>query len=167
MLCEVALMNRWRVLLLGAINGALYSAVMLVLVWQVRAYAYNHNMTEGESSGHFPVQLTSNERWVPMVVVWIVMFVLAALLVDHFWRSSKASVWFWEAIGLLAVATWNVLIFSTFWLEKGFSGRGLSYGWVTSSSNPIFGPISLGVVLTVNFVFGQAILFFEKRALEN
>src|SRR5215471_8919728 len=151
MLCEVALMNRWRILLLGATNGALYSAVMLVLVWQVRSYAYNGNMTEAESSGHFPVQLTSNERWVPMVIVWIVLFVLAAFLVNDFWRRSKASVWFWEAIGLAAVATWNVLILLTFWLEKGFSGRGLSYAWVTSSSNPIFGPISLAVVLILNF----------------
>ena len=69
MLCEVALMNRLRILILGAINGALYSAVMLVLVWQARAYAYNRNMREAESFGQFPVQLVSNERWGPMVVI--------------------------------------------------------------------------------------------------
>jgi amino acid permease len=160
-------MNRSRILILGAIDGALYSAVTLVLVWQVRAYAYNRNVREAESFGHFPVQMTSNERWVPIVVIWIVMFGLAALLVNHFWRSSKSSVWFWEAIGLVAVATWNVFILSTFWLEKGFSGQGLSYAWATSSSNPIFGPISLGVVLIVNVLFAQAVLFFEKRVLEN
>jgi amino acid permease len=164
---EVKVVKRLRLLILGGFDGVLYSAIMLLLVWQIRTYEYAQTVRESQSFGHLPVQLTSNERWVPMILTWIVTFALAALLVDHFWRSNKASVWFWEAIGLVAVAAWNVFILSGFWLEKGFSSQGISYAWVMSSSNPVFGPISLGVVLIVNFLYAQAVLFFEKRTIGN
>lgn len=156
-------MNQFRILILGTINGALYSAIILVLVWQLRAYEYNRNMREAESFGHLPVQLTSSERWVPMVVAWIVMFALAALVVNHFWTKSKHSVFFWEAIGVIAVSAWNVFILSAFWLEKQLSAQQITYGWVTSPSNPLSGPISLGVVLIVNFVYAQAVISFKRK----
>ena len=159
-------MKRLRLLLLASIDGVLYSGVILLLVWQVRTYEYARNVRESQSFGHFPVQFTSNERWVPMVATWIVIFALAAIMVDYFWHWKKPSVLFWETIGLVAVAAWNVLVLLAFWIEKGFSGDTISYAWVTSSSNLVFGPISLAVVLLVNFVYAQAVLFFEKRTIE-
>lgn len=154
--------KRLRLLVLGGIDGALYSTVMLVLVWQIRAYEHARN-----SAGNLPVQLTSNERWIPIVVLWIIMFTLAALVVDRFWRWNRPSVWFWEAIGLVAVLSWNAFIISALWLEGALSAQGSGYAWVTSSPNPVFGPISLGVALVVNFLYAQAVLFFEKRTINS
>lgn len=154
-------MKRLRLFLLGGLDGVLYSALMLVLVWQMRAYEYSRNAED------LPVQLTSNERWVPMVVIWIVMFGLAALLVDYFWRRHHQAVLFWEAIGLVAVAGWNVFILLAFSLEQGFSSTTMSYAWVTSPSNPFFGPTSLGVVLLVNLLYAQAVWLFERRTVRS
>ena len=140
---------------------------MLLLVWQDRTYEYTRIVTESGSLGHLPVQLTSNERWVPMVVTWVVMFAASALFVDYFWRWKRMSILFWETVGLVAVAAWNILILLAFWLEKWFSGQPMSYSWVTSSSNPVFGPISLGVVLIANLLYALALLFFKNRTVED
>ena len=156
-------MNRFRIFILGALNGALYSAIMLVMVWQLRAYEDARSIKDAATFGHLPVQLTSNERWVPIVVTWILIFTFAAPVVAHFWHGYRtSSVLFWEVVGLIAVSAWNVLVLFAFWIEKQSSSQMMSYDWVTSSSNPIFGPISLGVVLIVNFIYACAIRVFEK-----
>lgn len=160
-------MKRSRLFILGGLDGILYSVLMLLLVWQMRAYEYSRNLEDAQGLAHLPVQLTSNERWAPMVGLWILMFGLAALLVNYFWRRNQQSVLFWEAIGLVAVAGWNVFILLAFSLEKGFSSQTMSYAWVTSPSNPFFGPISLGVVLLVNFLYAQAVLLFERRTVRS
>lgn len=159
--------RRLRVFILGALNGALYSVIMLLLAWWVRASEYARNIREAESLGHLPVQLTSNERWTPIVVTWVLIFALAALVVDRFWVRNKASVLFWETIGLLAVIVWNVFILSVFWLEQQMSAQTMIYAWLRSS-NPILGPISLGVVLIINFVYAQVVIrTFEHLPVDN
>ena len=91
------------------------------------------------------------------------MFTFAALLVERFWRRYRwNSVLFWETVGLIAVSGWNVLVLLALWIEKQSSGQTMSYEWVTSSSNPIFGPISLGIVLIVNLIYAFAVRLFEK-----
>lgn len=156
-------MNRLRILILGAFNGAIYGAVMLMLVWQLRAYAYARNLKDAAITGDSPVQLTTNDRWLPILVTWILIFAFVALLVRRFWPRNRSSLLFWEASGLLAVAAWNVLILVAFSLERGLFPPTLSYSWATSSSDPLSGPVSLGVVLAVNLVYSQIAWFFERR----
>lgn len=155
-------MNRLRILILGALNGAIYGGVMLMLVWQLRAYERALSIKEAALTGDSPVQMTSNERWLPIFVIWIAIFAAFALLVNRFWRRNWSSLLFWETSGLLAVAAWNVLILLVFFFERGGFPPNLSYSWATSPSNPIFGPISLGVVLAVNLLFFPLAGFFEK-----
>ena len=161
-------MRRLHFWILGIVDGALYSSVMLLLVWQIRVSEDARNIREAAMFGHLPVQLTSNERWAPIVATWILLFAVAAPIVNHFWpRHRRRSIWFWEAVGLIAVSAWNVLLLVAFWTEKQGSGQAMSYDWLTSSSNPIFGPISLGLVLIVSFVYALVIRVFEKRMVGN
>jgi len=54
-------MERLRIWILGAVNGALYSAIILLMVWQIRAYEDARNIREAATFGHLPFQLTRNE----------------------------------------------------------------------------------------------------------
>src|SRR5688572_18181279 len=102
--------------LLGAGNGIAYSAIMLLLIWQWRASADERNFVDGMRSGDY-VNLVSNERWLPIVIVWILTFILASQLVDCFWHRGRRLILFWLAVGVLAVAGWNALALTGAWLD--------------------------------------------------
>ena len=137
--------------ILGTLNGALYSAAMLFLIWRLRLAAEERNAIEGAVFGDY-VHLVSHERWVPIVIVWLVVFTVSALMVDYFWHGWKR-VLFWEAVGVIAIAGWNVLALVGTWIDKQ-GGDTISHSLVTSSNNPLFGPTSLLVVLVANLLFG-------------
>lgn len=145
-------MKRLHIFILGALNGAVYSAVMALLVRQVRARAYERGLAEAAVTGQQPPLFVANERWSSIIVIWIVIFAFTALLVNRVWARRKRSVLFWEAVGLIAIASWNVLVIVAVSIENWFAPT-IAYQWITSSSNPLFGPVSLGVVLIVNFLY--------------
>lgn len=147
--------GKLRIGILGAVNGAVYSATMLLLIWRWRASADESNMIENAISGDY-VHLVSNERWIPIVIIWLVAFTSASLVVDYFWQHRKGYILFWEAVGLIAVASWNAFALFGTWLDKQ-AGDTMSYSRVTSSRNPLFGPVSLAVVILVNFIYGYLV----------
>jgi drug/metabolite transporter (DMT)-like permease len=158
--------SRLRILTLGALNGIFYSVIMLLLVLGGQEYEYARNIRDATGSGHLPVQLTSNERWLPMVVIWVVIFALAALVVDRFW-TRKTSILFWETSGLLAVVAWNIFILSAFWLEQHFWAEATGYVRVTLPAILGLALVSLGVVLITSFLYAQAVSRFDKRTIKD
>lgn len=161
---RIVLIGKLRRGILGALNGALFSAVMSVIVWQWSAYEHERNIREAARFGDFPAQQSSNVRWVSVVLIWILAFTLAAFVVDYFWRNRRSgSVLFWEVVGVIAVSAWNVFALCSSWLDKYLAGDSMSYAWVTSSRNPLVGPISLVVVILVNFVYAYLVRAFEPK----
>lgn len=147
--------------MLGAVNGVAYSATMLLLIWWWRAVTEERNLIEGATSGDY-VNMVSNERWVPIVIIWLVVFTCASLLVHYFWPHPKSYILFWLAVGVIAVAAWNAFALLGTWLDKQ-AGDTLSYSRVTSSRNPLFGPVSLGVVILVNLIYGYLVQVFCRK----
>lgn len=142
---------------LGALNGAVYSTVMMLMIWHLRTSAEQRNIEEGAISGDY-INLVSNERWSSIVVIWVVAFTLASLIVGTIWRKGqKSSILFWVVVGVVAVAAWNGFALFGAWLDKQYAGDTMTYGWVTSWRNPLFGPISLAVVILVNLVYGYLV----------
>lgn len=143
--------------MLGAINGAVYSATMLLIIWRVRALADERNMAQGAISGDY-INLVSHERWSSIIIIWLVAFTLASLVVSSLWRKhQRGSILFWEVIGVMAVAAWNGFALLGSVVDKYYSGGATTYGWVTSLRNPLHGPISFAVVILVNFAYGYLV----------
>lgn len=157
-LLKANLARRVNMGFLGAVNGVLYSATMILLIWWWRAYADERSLIESAMSGDY-INLVSNERWIPIVIIWSIAFTSASLSVDHFWQNRRASILFWEVVGAVAIVAWNVFALLGTWLDKQ-AGDTLSYSRVTSGRNPLFGPFSLAVVIGVNFVYGYLVQTF-------
>lgn len=156
-------MGRLRLCILGALNGVVYSATMLLMIWRLRASADEHNIVEGAISGDY-IDLVSHERWSSIVITWLVAFTLASFIVSSLWRKNqKRSILFWEVIGVVAVAAWNGFALFGSWLDKHYAGDTMTYGWVTSLRNPLYGPISLAVVILVNLFFGYLVRVFYPK----
>jgi hypothetical protein len=134
---------------------------MLLLIWRWRATANQRHIAESTLSGDY-VNLVSNERWVPIVFIWLVAFTVASLVVDYFWQRRKGYILFWELVGVIAVAAWNAFALLGTWLDKQ-AGDTMSYSRVTSSRNPLFGPVSLAVVILVNFTYGYLVRAFCRK----
>jgi len=149
--------------LLGAFNGAVYSTVMLLMIWAGMAVSNRDNALKTTPYGDF-VQFGTNVRWSSVVIAWLVTFTLASLIVSGLWpKNKKRSILFWEIVGVVAVAAWNGFALLGVWFDYHFSGDTLSYKFVTSLSNPLFGPISLAVIIIVNFFYGYlAGGFYQK-----
>lgn len=153
--------RKLKVGFLGAANGVVYSVTMLLLIGWWRASAEKRNLIDNTISGDH-INLVGNERWISIVIVWGIAFTLASLIVDYFWRHKKNSILFWEAVGVIAVTAWNVFVLLGTWLDQQ-AGDTISYSRVTSSGNPLFGPISLAVVIFVNFVYGYLVSSFPGK----
>lgn len=150
--------------MLGAFNGAVYSAVMLPMIWAGMALANRDNALETTPYGDF-LQLITNVRWSSVVIAWLVAFTLASLFVGSIWRTNrKRSILFWEIVGVVAVAAWNGFALFAVWFDYHSSGDTISYGWVTSLSNPLFGPISFAVVILVNLLYGYSVRAVLERS---
>jgi hypothetical protein len=147
--------RKLRTGILGVVDGAVYSGTMLLLIWQWRAAADARNAIASAISGDY-VDFISTERWIPIVLIWVVTFTLASLVVDYFWQNGNRHILFWVAVGLIAIASWNVFVLFGTWLDKQ-AGDPIGYSRVTSSSDPLFGPISLGMVVLVNSIYGYIV----------
>lgn len=149
--------------MLGAFNGAVYSAVMLPMIWAGMALANPDNALATTPHGDF-LQLITNVRWSSVVIAWLVAFTLASLFVGSIWRTNhKRSILFWEIVGVVAVAAWNGFAVIGSLLDRHYAGDTMTYAWVTSLSNPLFGPISLAMVIVVNFVYGYLVQAVEPK----
>ena len=151
-------------LLLGALNGAVYTLVMFLLISVVRSYLHNQYVLEATRLGAPIVQFGSHERWSGIATVMIFVFALSAYAVNHFCQRRLSSLLFWELVGVIAVAGWNVFMLTTTWFEKELSAQRLTYDWVTSGSNWLYGPISLGAVILINFIYGNVVKVFLRPA---
>ncbi|HKO44536.1 MAG TPA: hypothetical protein VJU84_14755 [Pyrinomonadaceae bacterium] len=152
-----------RTSILGALNGAVYSAIMWLMIWAWMAVANRDHALETTSYGDF-IQLGNNERWSGIVIAWLVAFTLASILVSGLWRSNrKRSILYWEIVGVVAMVAWNGFALIGSLLGKHYEGDTQSYAWVTSLNNPLFGPISFAVVIVVNFVYGYLVQFFQLK----
>lgn len=158
-------LNPWRSFLLGAANGLIYALVMYFLITMSRAYFQGRYLRQ-VTSAEFPVvQFASNERWTGIVIALVVLFALSTYIVSRVSHLGLRFPFFWVVVGLIAVSGWNVFMLIVTSLEKEASVQTLTYNWVTSPSNPLYGPISLGMVLTVNLFYGCAIRYFAKNAV--
>jgi hypothetical protein len=155
--------SNFRTCMLGLINGAIYSVTMCLLIWWLRRSSDERNVLEGSMSGDY-VHLVSNERWTSIVIIWLVLFTLASLAANYFWRYGKNHILFWEVVGLLAVAAWNVFALFGAWLDWKYAHDTMSYTLVTSLHNPLFGPISLGIVIVLNFFYGYLVAGFSPTS---
>ena len=147
--------------LLGVGNGLTYSGIMLLLIWQWRSAAFERNVIQSLMTGDY-VDFVANERWVPIVILWILAFILASQLVDCFWQRGRGLILFWLAVGVLAIAAWNVFALVGAWLDKQ-GGDTISYSRVTAANDPLYGPLSLGLVILINFFYGYLVQTFSRR----
>lgn len=146
-----------RTLLLGALNGAVYSAVLLLMIWAWKVVE-NRNQAYATTIYGESVQFGSNVSWSGIVIAWLVAFTLASILVNSLWRANrKRSLLYWEIVGVGAMIAWNGFALIGSLLGKHYEGDTQSYAWVTSLGNPMFGPISFAMVLLVNLLYGSLI----------
>jgi hypothetical protein len=150
-------------LVLGSLNGAIYSAIQFILISGYYDYLIRLDSEKMERGGLSPVQMTNmiNKR---LVSVW---FLLAFTIASYFWhryssKIRKSSILFWEAIGLSAIVGWNVVVLILLSIESRLTGQTLGYERAISLSNPLFGPFSLGLVIITNFVYGSSIGVLDK-----
>jgi len=155
--------TKWlQTLLLGAANGALFTVVMFSLLSLTRDYFQRRYISVATALGTPIVQLGSNERWSGIAIVMILAFALSAYGVNRFCRKRLSPFFFWELVGVIAVSGWNAFILTVTWFEKGLSAQTLTYNWVTSQSNWLYGPISVGMVILVNLAFGNAVRVLQR-----
>ena len=154
--------EKLRDCILGAFNGAFYSVTMLLLIWRLRAAADERNIREGQISGDY-IHLASYEKWESIVIIWLVAFTLASLIIGSLWRKKQKNfILYWEVVGVVAVAAWNAFSLIGSLLDN-YRGESITYGWVTSWHNPLYGPITFVVVILVNLAYGYLIrLIFRK-----
>jgi hypothetical protein len=153
-----------RTLLLGAADGALYTTIMFLLISLARDYFQRQYIREAARLGAPIVQFGSNERWSGIAIVMILVFAFSAYAVNRFCQGRLSSLVFWEIVGVIAVAAWNVFMLTITWFEKELSAQTLTYDWVTSRSNWLYGPISLGAVILINFIYGNVVRAFLRPA---
>lgn len=154
--------SRLQTLLLGAANGALYAITMFFMISLARGYFQQRYTTEATRLGFPIVQFGSNERWSGIAIFMILAFAFSAYAAHRFCRAHLGSLLFWELVGVIAVAGWNVFMLTTTWFEKELSAQTLTYGWVTSRSNWLYGPISLGAVILINLLYGSVVRVFQR-----
>lgn len=150
-----------RSLALGTLNGAIYCAVQFILVAGYYDYLIRLETENIERRGLSPVQMTDmvNKR---LVSVWFVLvFTIASYIGHRYWgKLEKSPILLWEAIGITAIVAWNVVVLSLLWIESQFTGQVL--GDERAVTNPLFGPISIGLVILTNFVYGVVIGILDK-----
>jgi hypothetical protein len=151
-----------QTLLLGAANGALYAIIMFLMISLARGYFLQRSTTEATRLGFPIVQFGSNERWSGIAIFMILAFAFSAYVVIRFCRGRLSSLLFWELVGVIAVAGWNAFMLTTTWFEKEISAQTLTYDWVTSRSNWLYGPISLGAVILINLLYGSVVRVFQR-----
>jgi hypothetical protein len=144
-------------LLLGAGNGALYAITMFFLISLARDHFQRQYVEEATRSGAAVVQFGGNERWSGIGIVMMLAFAFSAYAVSRFSRRCVGSLLFWEFVGVIAVSGWNVFMLTVTWFERELSAQTLTYEWVTSRSNWLYGPISLGVVILLNLIYGSMV----------
>jgi hypothetical protein len=152
-----------RALALGVLNGALYSAVQFLLVF---AYFDYRIQRRAEVAQEFDIQMQSINLFNARIVsLWFIVFFTVASVLGHRYllRLKKQAVLFWEAIGLAAIIGWNVVVLTVFWISAQLTGQTSSLELVTAPGNPLFGPISIGVVIITNFIYGTVVALMEKR----
>jgi hypothetical protein len=155
--------TRWlQTLLLGAANGALFAITMFFLISRARDHFQRQYIEEATRLGAPIVQFGGNERWSSIGIVMILAFAFSAYAVSRFCKRRLGSLLFWELVGVIAVSGWNVFMLTVTWFEKELSAQTLTYDWVTSRSNLLYGPISLGVVILVNLIYGNLVRVFQR-----
>lgn len=158
--------SNWRTaLILGVLNGVIYSLAQFWLLPKYYSWLALRNANLELYSTNSPVQMTNmlNGR---VVTFWFVLqFAVSSWLIHrYFVRLIKYPILLWQVVGLTAVIGGNVIFLLLFWIEKELTGQTISYGMLTSQSNPLSGPISIGIVILVNLVYGCVLhLMLQER----
>ena len=159
---KTARLTGWLPTLLGAANGALYTIIMFLLISLARDHFRSQYIREATRLGAPIVQFGSNERWAGIATVMILVFAFSAYAVNRLCQGRLGSLLFWELVGVIAVAGWNVFMLTVTSFEKELSAQTLTYDWVTSRSNWLYGPVSLGMVILTNFIYGSLVRVFGR-----
>jgi len=148
---------------LGALNGAIYSAVQFILVSAYFAHRIQLREEIAQELGSPHVQSVNlfNAR---IVTVWFIAFFTLSSCLGHRYllRLRKHDVLFWEAIGVGAIIGWNVVVLLLFWISSRITGETASLNLVMSPTNPLFGALSMGIVIMTNFIYGSVIALTDK-----
>lgn len=159
-----ATLHNLRGLALGVLNGALYSAVQFLVVSAYFDYRIKTSLDIAQDLGLPQMHATEliNAR---IVSIWFILFFALASVLGHRYllKLKRQPVLFWEVIGLAAVVGWNVVVLTLFWLSALQTGQTYSLQFVTSPANPLFGPISMGVVIITNFIYGAVMTIMDRR----
>ena len=156
-------------LALGAIDGAIYSAVQFWLLSSYYNWVARGDAAQAVHFGQSPVQMTNNVNE-QMVTIWFVLlFAISSWLAHRYYvRLIRYPILFWQAVGITAVVGWNVIFLVLLWIEKELTGQTLSYQRITSPSDPLSGPISIALVILTNLVYGVVLqlIFRNRRAID-
>lgn len=146
--------RQWIIYILSAINGLLYAGLLFLTVEKYNDYRFQQHISEADPLSGSPGQVMGiHPEWPTVAFLLLILFVTATYLVRRCWSNRSNEILFWQGIGIVAVALWNVIAFVIVWLEKESPGQSFSYDMVVSLANPMFGPISLALVVGLNFLY--------------
>lgn len=150
-------------LLLGALNGSVYCiAIYLVIEVQSRL-AFQRELQEASSLGIPPgLVADAHPQWAVVLPCTALLFSATSYLARRFWDYPRDSIRLWQGVGVASIATWNLILLTLFWVEKGYTGRSLGYDVASSYTNPLFGPLSLILIVITNLIFASLLKLLTK-----
>jgi hypothetical protein len=146
--------------ILGAVNGSIYSVVVLQVRWLILDYAYKRDLESAEQLHMTPVLMVDPRgNWVVFPCWFILLFTAVSYMAHHYFnkRQKLQPIMLWQIIGIGAVTTWNVIQLTAAWLINSSTGDTLLYNDVTTLLNPLAGPLSLTLAIVVNMIYGAII----------
>lgn len=157
--------SNWLIaLVLGAINGAIYSGVQFWVVPRYYDWIALHDAHQAKNFGSSTVQMTNNTNQ-RMVAIWFVLlFAITSWLAHRYCaRLTRYPLLLWPTVGIAAVVGWNVIFLVLLWIERELTGQTLSYQRITSPSDPLSGPISIGLVILTNLPYGAILQLMVRN----
>ena len=151
--------------MLGTLDGLIYVGLARL----VRFYLDHVERTgigdESTVNGYYISISNHQENWFGVTFLIVAIFGAAAYPVHRFWSSSgKHPVVTWVFVGIAAMTAWNLYALGVSVWDKASSGQFVISEGITTLRNPLYGGLSLGLVLLVNAIYGTIVgLFVDKR----
>jgi hypothetical protein len=161
-------MKAWRICLLGAIDGLVFVG-MARMVQLCFDYVERTATRESYFDGGLYLNVASlQEKWLGATLLIVCMFILASYFGSRYWRTGQRyHIVGWIVIGIIAVMAWNLSTLALGLWDFRASGQAFVIESITSPRNPLHGPVSLGLVVIVNLIYGSIIGLLSNKPQSN
>jgi hypothetical protein len=162
-------LRKYQVGILGALNGFLFSCVLIFYIKQYGRYLEWRNIEDADTLGESPPLLvTHNPKVIAVSLFLIVIFAGVSLLVYQFSQKLRTKpVIFWIVTGVISILVWNLFLICGNALGELSAGRSISLDRVVTVAKFLEGPTSLVIVLLLNCLFGSAVRAFTQSTSQD